>query len=321
MKKLFVSVFCLVAIASFGGIIASAHAQTASLTPAEAAALQQELSTLKAKLLELQAQAAAQQSAQPAGSGGVMSSPAAQGSSLTLTGPVLSAQDVASLSSALTLLATALQNLQAQFAANPSLATGHETAVLATLQGIGLTLSSIGNAITNAPVAAAAPAPAAATPSPVAQSSPSAAPSKGTAASPTPEGSLATPSANATPEIAQMGTTFSLNNLNWPLIVVIILILAAIASWLFWPGEGDATRRMARARTPAPPSAAPPAPVKQMPMMPHTAKSTTQAEPRQTPLASAVAAPAEKPGASAQNRSASASHTAPAQPQQQRKPA
>lgn len=346
MKKLFVSLFCLVAIAGFGGIIASAHAQTtqtAPLTPAEATQLQQELSTLKAKLLELRAQEAAQSPAQSASAAtGAMSSPAATGSSLSLGGTALTATDIASLQHALSLLATALQGIQSEFSANPSLASGHEAAVLAALKSVGTTLASIGSSIAAAsvvPQAQSGPAAVATAPSAAAgQSAPAATPPQGTTNAPSAEGTLpAPPAANTNPtnpqtnpQIAQMGNTFSFAHLNWPLIIVIILIVAAIALWLFWPGESDATKKLAKqaASVPSAPLSSAPAPAKQMPMMPHVARSQQDAERPQTPLAAAVAKPMEKQGSgpapqahSAQGRPGSPVNHGPIPAPQQRKPA
>lgn len=238
MKKLFVSLFLLVAIASFGGILApvAAHADTA-LTPAQAAVLQQSLEAMKAKLLDLQAQAAAQTATQA-------------GPVVTVSGTAtLSASDMASLTNALSLLASALTSLQTSLAQNPQLAAGREQAVLATLKGVGTVLATIGTTLGG--TTGGTESVAIATPTPVVQppvaggtqvTIQSAAPLVSAGTLPSAEGSLANP-ANASPEIAQVGSTWSFKNLNWPLVIVIVLVVAAVALWLFWPNGEEKTKR------------------------------------------------------------------------------
>lgn len=319
MKKIFVSVFLFVAIVSFGGIVASAHAQTASpaLTPEQAAMLQQSLNALKTKLLLLQAQAAAQ-------SGSQVSTPAVSGSSLTLGASMLSAQDIASLQNALTLLASALTSLQSELAANPQLAAGREGLVLSALKGIGTTLTAIGTTIGNTSAGSVAYSgtpkvsvtPSAGTSGPTAQAAPSAGPStqgaQGSLIAPT----TPAPTANATPETAQVQSIWSLKNLNWPLTIVIILVLAVIALWLFWPGDEDKTKKAA--------SAPKPTLVREQQVnransvnYPNAPKSTAPLH--QTPLASAMASPTPADRSTA--APAPMKTVPPQPPQQQRKPA
>lgn len=231
MKKLIIFLFVFVAIASFGGILRPAHAHADnSLTPAEAATLQQSLDAMKAKLLELQTEANAQ-----------VNVPALPP---TLNVATLSAEDKASLRNALALLASALTNLETSLAQNPQLATGREQAVLTALKGIGATLSSIGTTLGGQAIAAT-PVPTSIA-SPVAQSAP--APSEGTMTpladtSPAARESALTSPANASPATAQVGSSWSLKNLNWPLVIVIVLVIAAVALWLFWPGEEEKEKK------------------------------------------------------------------------------
>lgn len=263
MKKLLTILFVFVAIASFGGNIAVTKADT--LTPAQAAAFQQTLDSLKAKLLDLQAQANAQASSQP---------PVVSGAPLTLqNGAVLSSLDAASLRSTLTLLATALTNLQLTIAQNPQLTAGREGVVLLTLKGIGTTLASIGTTITgSSPVAIATPNAPATPAAPPTETAPLL--SAGGESSP----AAATP-ANAAPQTAQAGSSWSFKNLNWPLVVIIVLVLIAVALWLFWPGEEDRGRTKRKAAPQLQPSAPPKTPIvtSAAPLIPPVSRTTPQA--------------------------------------------
>ena len=259
------------------------HADT--LTPAQAAALGQSLDALKAKVLQLQSQAAAQGS-----------SPAAAGVPLSLKPPALSPEDVVSLQNALSLLASALSDLQSTFARNPQIAAGREAALAAAFQGIGKTLAAISVITGSGPaatVAAATPAPAVNAPS-VAQAQPET-PSITPLVSSADNGN---PAPAAPAEIAQVSSAWSLKNMNWPLVAVVVLIIVAVALWLFWPGEEDERKKTAK-------KSVAPAPVRSAPLAPPaTLISAKPASAPQSPLASVVSAP---PQASQQ--------------QQQRKPA
>src|SRR5438477_401138 len=61
MKKIFISVFFVVAIASFGGNIVTAHGQTTdAMAPDQTAALQGQIEALETQLADLMLQAIAQ---------------------------------------------------------------------------------------------------------------------------------------------------------------------------------------------------------------------------------------------------------------------
>ncbi len=228
MKKLFITLFFVVAIASFGGILGPFTARADNtLTPAQAAVMQQALNTMKAELRELQAQAAAQ-----TGAPTLAPTPAVLGSSLT-------PENAASLANVLSLLTTALTGLQSSLARNPQIIAGHEGAILSTLKGVGTTLAMIGATLAGNPSAAplAVSSPSAVTAAPVPQAQVQApTPTPETPTQVMPQTSGATNPENTLPQIAQVGTTWSLWNLNWPLIGVIALVVIAVLTWLFWPG-------------------------------------------------------------------------------------
>lgn len=300
MKKILISVFALVAIASFGGIVTSAHAQTATLTPDETAALQAQLDSLTVELAALQAQVAMQTAA-----------------SAPITPPVMvqttygiSTEDITSIQSALSMLASALTSLNAQIALDPTLAAGKEPIISSALQGIGTTLVSIGTTVANSgyvyyPVAATTPSPkgtgSVAQSAPSTQVTPITVPPQDAVSSPSAEGSLAAPAANSIPETAQVASGWSFKKMNWPLTIAIILVLAVIAMWLFWPGEEEKKKVVASMK---PMSSGPQVVMQQV----NTASTPRPAQP-QTPLATAMGAPGMKPQAT------------PMPQQQQRKPA
>ncbi len=245
MKKLFITLFFVVAIASFGGI---AHADN-TLTPAQAALMQQTLNTMKAELSELQAQAAAQM-----GTRAPAPTPAVLGSSLT-------PGDTVSLANALSALSTALTGLQSNLASNPQIIAGHEGAILSTLKGVGTTLAMIGATLAGnpsaAPLAVSSPSPSAVAAAPVPQTQsqaqmPAPAPAPETPTQMTPQTSGATNPESAAPQTAQVGTTWSFWNLNWPLIGVIALVVVAVLAWLFWPGGENEEEEMKEKGSPAP---------------------------------------------------------------------
>jgi hypothetical protein len=280
MKKLFTFLFLFVAVASFGGMMHPAHAASA-YTPAETAALQMQLDSLKAKLLELQAQQAATQASTPV-------------ASVTYQASSLSAEDLGSIANALSALATALIGLQAQFAANPQFAAEHAPVVLSALQGMGKTLTMIGTSIGAKSVASAGTP---ANSQPIAQGAPTAPAASVPVVAQAPVASpplLATDGNNAAavPETAQVVSSWSFKNLNWPLVIVGILILAAIALWLFWPGEDDSKKAMNMKKN-VPSVPARPAPTAPSNIVMTSAKLS--ASPTPTPLVSSMAGSMERP--------------------------
>jgi hypothetical protein len=156
MKKFILSLLLLFCMVSFGSYAVSvAHAQT--MSPADAAQLNQELTGLKARLLDLQAQANA---------------PAAPASTETL-----SAQDIASLGTALQALNAALAALNQTIAANPArFSAQNRASIAATLGNMSVSLLAMNQALGGSPASSnvATAAPSAASPV-VAQAGPAAA--------------------------------------------------------------------------------------------------------------------------------------------------
>lgn len=189
----------------------SAHAQT--LTQADASSLQASVDALKAKFAELQAQA------------GVQRPPVLR------QAPPISEADARSLNSALSALAGVLTTLQSEFSANPGFAAQNSGGVIIALQGIGNTLAMIGTSLQGAPSASVAAAPKAGKPT-IAQAP---------AASPLPSDGANTQSKEeaplpvSIPATAEVSSAWSLRNFNWPLVAAVVLIVAAIALWLWWP--------------------------------------------------------------------------------------
>ncbi|MGC9968927.1 MAG: hypothetical protein ABSC29_04350 [Minisyncoccia bacterium] len=270
MKKLFIILLFVVAIASFGGILRSvpAHADE-TLSPAQTAVLQQSLDAMKAQLSELQSQAAAQAGA----------------SVLTSHVNGLSTEDVASLRSALSLLSSALISLQTSLAQNPQLIAGREGAVLTTLRGVGAVLATIGTTLGGENNVASVSVSA-----PIVQSQPAA----GTSPYVPPllsaggRSAMGTPTqmtfASAVAETAQVGSTWSFKNLNWPLVIVIILVVVAVALWLFWPGgedKGKPKEDIFLTSTPIRPTTPMVSPiVKEMPQQPQSQNQTQSQQQR-----------------------------------------
>jgi hypothetical protein len=138
MKKFVLSSLLFLLIGSFGGtILLTTHADT--LSPAEAAALSQSLDVMKAKLLDLQAQTAAQ-AALPA----------------TADTATLSAQDIATMNTALQALGAALGQLGQTVAADPSALTeNNRTALQSILGGVSASLFAMNQTLAGTGASAA----------------------------------------------------------------------------------------------------------------------------------------------------------------------
>lgn len=250
-------------------------ANAQSLTPAQTAALQQQLDNAKAQLVQLQMQ----EGQVPAGDNNLPAAtvtapvttqtvtPTAPATSVAMPAATqaqtmtLSATDAAQMNTALTALAGVLKNLQSEIAGNPQFLATNGASVVATLKSIGNTVAMIGSQVEGGSIAMTAPqttsgaatgntgiaaqtAPAAAAPTTptvttqpnVTQPAPTTAP---VAAATTPtDQTTPTPTAANTAPLSATASSFSLGKLNWPLIIVIILIVAAIAIWLWWD-DGD----------------------------------------------------------------------------------
>ncbi|HVO28931.1 MAG TPA: hypothetical protein VMT81_03045 [Candidatus Paceibacterota bacterium] len=308
MKKTMILAALFMAIASYGGNTIPAHAQ--ALTPAQTAALQQQLDVAKAQLVQLEMQQGMVPQGDSAlpGAPATTVAPAAPSAAMTL-----SASDLTAIRTALSSLAGALTALQAKIAEDPQLATQNGPAMVAALQGIGNTVAVIGTELTGSNIAMSAPQPSQPQTSgaSVAQVSPAMGSSNGgagtaqatmpaaggnpVAANTVPEAST-TPIANAAPQAqtAQASSAFSFGNLNWPLVAVIILIIAAIVIWLWWDDSEDKGKKK-----PVAPKAPPVAPAPQKPVVvsvqtmgqPQVSVQTrpAAAAPVQTPMSAAMA--------------------------------
>lgn len=299
---------------SFGGMMTTVHAATP--TPAQAALIQQSINAMSAELLQLQAQANAQQNA---------TLPAA-GATLTLVpaspATTIAPSNAAAVSKVLASLTTLLTTLQSSIAANPQMTSANSASITVALQGIGGTLSTIIAELGNgSPVAIATPTPSTApstshatTPAPVAIAAP--APSTGLSATVAPAAPASNPSvagvapnapANSAP-VADVSSAWSWKSLDWPFIIVGILIVLAVALWLWWPEDEEDTKKKGGQKSPVTPVVTQKQQV-QPTIIATTVKSAAPTS-SQTPLASAVSAPVTK-----------VIVQSPQQQQQQRKPA
>jgi hypothetical protein len=327
MKRLLFFAALIVAIGSIGGNMLTAHAQTvptvtvttmSSLTPAQIAALKQQLQVAQATLINLEMQNGI---ATPADAGTPNIIPAsiagtgAQSATVAtaaVTG--LSASQISAFKTTLSALAATLSQLDASLAANMTLTPSQETAVQATLNGMQGTLVAMATGIANggnssvansAPIAVTQPASApvavnnippsvAVAPAASANSAPIAAQTPAITAQ-------ASPSANnAVPQTAQASSIWSFTKAHWPTIVIVLLVIAILAI-LFWPEKKELVRTVSIGSG-KPKSA--PTPTATSTTTVNFSRETTStltkpiansnAPAPATPVASAVAAPAQK---------------------------
>ncbi len=235
MKKLFISFFALAAIAGFGGNILRANAQ--SLPSGDTVSLQATVNALTARVNELKAQAAARATREVSAT--VVAATPATAHVLTLS------RDTEPLKSALSLSASALADANAKIATDPAAVAGQEKEVAATLSGIGKTLGSIKYALNgagpSASIAMAAPQ-GSLTPLVVA-ADPAVA---------TPVAVVAAERPLASGDLAQASAALPLKNLNWPFIIVMVVLLAAVGLWLFWPAKAESVKEEAVKKDPVP---------------------------------------------------------------------
>ena len=325
MKRWLILAGLIVAIASIGGNSLVAHAQTAAttqtLTPAQTATIQQQLDVAKAELSDLEMQAGMV----PNGDGGLPSvipasiaGTGSQSTSPVATTPApaasaeLSAAQVSAFQGTLSTLAATLTQLGASVAANTTLTPSQDASVAVTLNGMQSTLVAMANTIANAgntsvPATAPASAPVAVapvagspvaviTPTPVtAPSTPATTPSVTAPSTPTVAETQPT-TANTVPQAAQASSLWSFTKAHWPTIVIILLVIAILAI-LFWP-EKETVRTVSSATSGSgKPKSAPTQSVTvnqstaSSPARPMASASTP---PPATPVANAVAAPAQK---------------------------
>jgi hypothetical protein len=237
VKKILIFTALAVAIMSFGGSTGKAHAAT--LSPAEAAVLSQQLDVAKATLinLEMNAGKVPQGDDSLAGTSVVATQPTVAVSQPAQVGTKLSAADAASYSATLDALATSLQGLNASISAHPNMTAAQTQGVVATLSGMQNTLVAMGNSITtSAPISAVSGGSRTTASAPAIAAAPAA---QAPVAANQQTGSLAPAVAQqqAAPAPAQTAQAFSLvsfTKTHWPTIAIILLIVIMLVI-LFWP--------------------------------------------------------------------------------------
>lgn len=243
MKKTIFFVALFAAIVSFGGKMILTHAD--DLTPTDKAALQQSLDVMKAKLVNLEMQAGSIPQGD-SGTGTSMTQVLVQPDMQASVQPgqmALSAQDTAAIQSALEALKVALVGLQSEVASNPDMATAKGPIVIATLQGIGNTLATIGTVIqggdmtpttgtiTPQGIAAApqiSPSPSQSFPAMPSVNNPVAQSQTGNGMIPSTPGTVGVVN---TTEPAQTASIWVTMKNNWPLIAITVLVIIAIFLW------------------------------------------------------------------------------------------
>ena len=219
--------------------MSTVHAQTATLTPAEKATLSQSLAGLKAKLLDLQAQAAAQaavsasaptQTVTAAPLTAVSAAPAA-GTSAAVVVPA-PALDNATMMNDLAALTAALSKLNQTIAANPaSLTASNLVALQSVLSGMTASLVAMNESLATggavSPVAMAAPIVT------VVPSDQSASAAASAQVAPTAANQQPTVAAGASPAVqtAQVANQVSLSRGWMVTFAILVLLLIVFAIW------------------------------------------------------------------------------------------
>jgi hypothetical protein len=322
MKKLLFFAALIVAIGSIGGNMLIAHAQTAptattvsSLTPAQIAALKQQLQVAQATLINLEMQNGI---ATPADAGTPNTIPAsiagtaAQGATpVVAVATGLSASQINAFKTTLSTLAATLTQLDTSLAANMTLTPSQETAVQATLNGMQGTLVVMATDIANGgnnPVANSAPiaiTQSASAPVAVNNTPPSVAAAQVPTATPAITAQTSPSANNTVPQTAQASSIWSFTKAHWPTIVIVLLVIAILAI-LFWPEKKESVRTvsMGVAGSGKPKSAPTPTTAAISTTTVNFSRETTStltkpiassnAPAPATPVASAVAAPSQK---------------------------
>jgi hypothetical protein len=257
MKRLLFFAALIVAIGSIGGNTLSAHAQTAStvtatamssLTPAQIAALKQQLQVAQATLVNLEMQNGIAASADTGTSSAVPASIAGNDAQGATVATGLSATQISAFKTTLNTLAATLTQLDASVVSNSALTPSQETAVRVTLNGMQGTLVAMATDIVNgggspiansAPVAVTRPtsAPVAVNNTPstgTAPVTPASAPIAAQTPTATPTAKTSPSANNTVPQTAQASSIWSFTKAHWPTIVIVLLVIAILAI-LFWP--------------------------------------------------------------------------------------
>ncbi len=319
MKRLLFFAALIVAIGSIGGNMLTAHAQTAptlsSLTPAQIAALQQQLQVAQATLVNLEMQNGI---ATPTDAG----TPSAIPMSIAGTGsqevtPVvaatmgLSASQINAFKTTLSALATTLAQLDASLATNTTLTPSQETAVQTTLNGMQGTLVAMANDIANGgsnPVANSAPiavTQSVSAPVAIKNTPPSVAAVPATPVGSAPIATQTQPATanNAVPQTAQASSIWSFTKAHWPTILIVLLVIAILAI-LFWPEKKEPVRTVSTGAAGSGKLKSAPIPTATSTTTVNFSRETTStltkpiasnnAPAPATPVASAIAAPLQK---------------------------
>ncbi len=285
MKKLFFFAVVTAAVAMFGVRTGIVHAQTVTTNTENTAALQQELDVAKATLINLELQAGMI----PAGDSQLGTGAAATATPSGTQGATgISASQAAYFNGVLSQLGSALVTLRDTLQANPNMNATQISAIASTLGSMQGTVSAISGEISQAgqgsqvavttPAANTGSAAAATgngatnthTATGVAQAAPATtSPSTGTATA---------TAANPVQTTAQASSIWSFTASNWPVLAIILLVLAILAI-LFWPEKEAKAPTVQQSAAPSP--KAPPAPTS------GNAAADTQAK----PIAPATAAP------------------------------
>lgn len=222
------------------------HAQTvaATATSVDNAALEQQLQVAKATLINLE-----MQNGMTPAAGDNQITPGTTAQPVTATSG-LSASEVSYFNGVLSQLTSSLSELEATIVANPNMDSAQIASISATLGGMKTSLVSMTNEIAQdeqgssvvaitSPAATTGTANAAATDA--ATSSKTAQQTVAAADSATPTGAQATSTAkNSIHVAAQMSSVWSFTKTNWPVILIILLVIA-ILMILFWPENESGT--------------------------------------------------------------------------------
>jgi hypothetical protein len=299
----------------------TAHAQTAptvtmttvsSLTPAQIAAIKQQLQVAQATLINLEMQNGI---ATPTDAGTPSAIPTSIAGTGSQNSPVatavvtgLSASQISAFKTTLGALSATLSQLSASLATNMTLAPSQETAIQATLNGMQGTLVAMATDVANGDNNPAAnSAPIAVTQSVSAPVAVNNAPSSATAPA-TPAGSApiaaqtpATTTNNPVPQTAQASSLWSFTKAHWPTIVIVLLVIAILAI-LFWPEKKEPVRTVSTGAAGSGKPKSAPTPTVTSTTTVNFSRESTPARPvassnapaPATPVANAVAAPSQR---------------------------
>jgi hypothetical protein len=263
MKKLFFFAVLAVALAGFGMQTGIVHAQSmTTAAPVSNAQLEQELQVAKATLINLEMQ----QGSIPAGDDQI----AAGTGTGAIAQPVAIAQpstngltpaEVGYFTGLLSQLTSSLSQLEATLVANPNMNSTQVASISTMLGGMQSTLLAMSTQIAQdengsniamtAPSAGVVAGASTSTPAQVVQTTPATTPAANTSAVTTVPASAAP--ANTAQSSVQPSSFWSFAKSNWPVIVIILLVIAILAI-LFWP-ESETKAPVKTVSYPSAPSA------------------------------------------------------------------